>query len=395
MLQCIRNTKTRVLFYCGSIIPNLSLSNIGSMKLTACSKNTMKAPNPVTIASVFGFLPTDMTSIGQLIYSYFNKFPGLAHSAIAKKIVADHPTLFPNLEACRTMVRYYAGKAGKKNAKQVQLDPEMKKKTTQDKEVINRWNLPKSKAKGKQVYQIPSQYDRVLWISDIHIPNHDIQALTTALEFGIENKANCIVIGGDLLDNAPFTRFKVPPAAKFAREIFDQTIEFLQALRRNFKNAHIIYMQGNHDRWYEDWLMTHCPQVFDDPYYQVEARLQLEKFNIKFVRENIIVKAGKLPMLHGHTVVRGVFAPVNSARGAYLKTGHSIIIGHTHQVSEHSAKDLLGRKIKVWSTGCLCTLQPDYDPHNIRHSHGFAFIETEANGTYTVSNMEIIDGKIR
>jgi predicted phosphodiesterase len=285
------------------------------------------------------------------------------------------------------------GKQG--NKVRAQSKPEIMQKGKQSKDILDKWTLPKSKAKGRKIYQIPANHDRVLWISDIHFPNHDVKALTTALDYGIEHNANCIVIGGDLLDNAPFTRFTVPPSAKFAREVFDETVKFLNTLRRNFPDAHIVFMQGNHDKWYEQWLMTKCAEVFDDPYYQLEARLELDKLGIVYQPENVIVKAGKLPMLHGHTIVRGVFAPVNSARGAYIKSNHNLLIGHTHQVSVHSAKDLMGRPTKTWSTGCLCTLNPDYDPHNIRHTHGFAFITTEKNGEFTVRNIEIVNGKIR
>ena len=326
-----------------------------------------------------------------LIHKYLEEYKGLAYKTLAKKIYQDNSTVFSSFEQCYQKLRYHTGSSGKKNRKSKPVTESVKR----DQAIMNRWSIPKSKAKGRKIYQIPAQFDRVLWISDIHFPNHDILALSTALDYGLDKNANCIIIGGDLLDNAPFTRFQVPPSAKFAREVFDQTVEFLAALRKNFPKAHIIYMQGNHDRWYEDWLMSKCAEVFDDPHYQLETRLQLDRFNISYHRENVIVKAGKLPMLHGHTIVRGVFAPVNSARGAYTKSNHNLLIGHTHQVSVHSAKDLMGRPTKTWSTGCLCTLNPDYDPHNIRHTHGFAFITTEKNGNFIVNNFEIVNGEIR
>jgi predicted phosphodiesterase len=331
-----------------------------------------------------------------IVKSFITKFSGLSHRQISVKIYEENPHLFKNLENARTMVRYYAGKVGKKNRKSINnAKSGMESVAKQNKAVLEKWGISKTKAKGKKSYQIPSQYDRILWISDIHIPNHDEVALSTALEYGLSHKANCIIIGGDLLDNAPFTRFRVPPALRKAKDFFDQAVSFLTALRKNFPEAHIVYMEGNHDRWYSDWLIDHCAVVFDDPYYQLEARLKLEELNILFLTENVIVKAGKLPMLHGHTIVRGVFAPVNAARGAYTKSNHNLLIGHTHQVSVHSAKDLMGRPTKTWSVGCLCTLSPDYDPHNIRHSHGFAFITTETGGKFTVRNFEIVDGEIR
>lgn len=335
-----------------------------------------------------------MTTKGHLVKQYIKKFSGLAHKQIAKKIVDDHPTIFRDWIQAYELLRYYAGTKGKQSRKNIS-DKELPMIAKQNADLLKRWGLQKSKAKGKKVYQIPADKDKVLWISDIHIPNHDETALTTALEYGLANKANCIVIGGDLLDNAPFTRFRTPPDKKRAREYFDMATDFLSALRLNFPEALIIYMEGNHDRWYVDWLIDHCAIVFDDPHYQLETRLGLADLQIEYLKESVIVKAGKLPMLHGHTIVRGVFAPVNAARGAYIRSKHNLLIGHTHQVSMHSEKDITGKATKTWSTGCLCTLSPDYDPHNTKHGHGFAFIETEPNGAFTVKNFEIVDGIIR
>jgi predicted phosphodiesterase len=332
-----------------------------------------------------------LTSKGQLVVDYLKKFEGLSYRQISAKLHLDHPELFKDLEDARVRVRYYTGTMGKKNRNKATSIV----KSERSIEMKEKYGLKKSKSKGRKVYQIPVKYNRVCWISDLHIPNHDSEAITTALNYAKANDANCIIIGGDLMDNAPFTRFRVPPSARMARSIFEDTISFLKALRANFPDALILFMEGNHDRWYTDWLIDHCSVVFDDPYYHIESRLGLADLGIEYLKENVIVKAGKLPMLHGHTIVKGVFAPVNAARGAYIKSNHNLLIGHTHQVSVHSAKDLMGRPTKTWSTGCLCTLQPDYDPHNIRHCHGFAFITTDKNGNFAVNNIEIVDGEIR
>lgn len=66
----------------------------------------------------------------------------------------------------------------------------MEKEGKQNADVLKRWGLKKSKDKGRKVYQIPADKNKVLWISDIHIPNHNEQALVAALEYGINNKAN-------------------------------------------------------------------------------------------------------------------------------------------------------------------------------------------------------------
>ena len=119
-------------------------------------------------------------------------------------------------------------------------------------------------------------------MSDIHIPNHDAEALETAIRHGVKNKVNCIVIGGDLLDNTPFSRFDHKPTMNDARQYFVDCIRFLSSLRRTFPNAKIILMEGNHDAWYKRWLITKAPMLFNDSYYQLPERLGLNNFNIEF-----------------------------------------------------------------------------------------------------------------
>lgn len=332
---------------------------------------------------------------GKLIQRYMIKYNGLSKSQIARKIYDEFPHLFKHPEQIRRQIRYYTKSQGESNRKRITKNVDMSNQIKTDDAILQRWGIKKGKAQRRKVYQIPAERDRILWISDIHFPNHDEQALTVALEYGLDNNANCIVIGGDLLDNAPFTRFTTPPDKKKAREYFDMAIDFLAALRANFPEALIVYMEGNHDRWYTDWLINNCAVIFDDPYYQLEARLGLDEFEIEFLKENVMVKAGKLPMLHGHTIIRGIFAPVNAARGAYLRSKHNLLIGHTHQVSMHSEKDISGKATKTWSTGCLCVVPPAYDPHNTKQTHGFAWITTQKGGDFTVNNFEIIDGRIR
>lgn len=338
-------------------------------------------------------MPGKKKSNTEIVTKYLQKFTGLSHLQIAKKIYADHPHLFKDVEQVRTRLRYYTGSQGNYNRKNIK--PEEMIEAKQNDDVMKRWGLKKGDGKQPSAYRIPSNFNKHLWISDIHIPFHDERALTTALEYGLKHGANSIILGGDVLDNTSFTRHPAPPTMKKARQHFEDTKTFLVALRENFKDANIIWLTGNHDAWMERYLMDNCAVLFDDPYFKLEQRLGLEEVNIKYLPENQIAMIGKLPAIHGHQIMRGIFAPVNAARGAFLKTGHSIIIGHTHKKSEHNAKDIMGKHIKCISVGCLCNLRMIYDPFNNQNSHGFAFIETEPDGQYTVDNFEIINGKVR
>jgi hypothetical protein len=66
-----------------------------------------------------------------------------------------------------------------------------------------------------------------------------------------------------------------------------------------------------------------------------------------------------------------------------------MLIGHCHTTSEHSESNLDHDISTTYSTGCLCTLAPEYDPHNCKHNQGFAMIEVSDNGHYRVHNKRI------
>jgi hypothetical protein len=153
-------------------------------------------------------------------------------------------------------------------------------------------------------------------------------------------------------------------------------------------------MYGNHDIRYEHWLMMKAGEIFDDDYYHLEQRLALHEEKVKTIEDWRLVKIGKLSVTHGHHVLKGVFAPVNSARGVYTRAKQSTIIGHVHKVSTHSETDMDGNVVTTWSTGCLSEVKPDYSPLVSNYQHGFAHITVERNGEYHVRNFQIIKGKI-
>lgn len=154
-----------------------------------------------------------------------------------------------------------------------------------------------------------------------------------------------------------------------------------------------VAFSGNCNR-YEHWLMAKAPEVFDDPYYKMEERLRLNEERIHLIGDKTLVKAGKLNIHHGHLFFRGFIAPVNSARGLFLKAKESTICSHVHKISEHTETKLSGELTTCWSTGCLCELSPDYSPFANNYAHGFAHILVNDDRTYSVKNFRILNGKI-
>lgn len=331
------------------------------------------------------------TEMGLTVQKYCDKYPNMADLTLARKIYKDKPLLFKDVEAARTRVRYYRGHSGDNHRTSLE-DKRNVKPITHD--TRNAYCLPESAAEPKHPFILPKACNNILLISDLHIPYHDVEAISAAIKYGVDNKVNTVFINGDVMDFHMLSRFEKNPHARSVKDEFDMTRAVLQKIRDIFPDAAIYWLKGNHCKRYEKWLYAKAPEIFDDEYYQLENRLQLNDLRIKLLDDMQLVKAGKLFISHGHLMIRGVFAPVNAARGLYMQAKVSTIIGHTHSVSEHSEKNLKDELTTCWSMGCLCELRPDYNPFANKYSHGFAHVVVDNKGDFTVKNMRILNGKI-
>mgnify|MGYP006266621791 CR=1 FL=1 len=334
---------------------------------------------------------------GTIVKEYLRRFPNVATRALARKIYNENKLLFRDYEGARATVNYYRGKLGSSKGggnRHLESNEFYKEKNFSIMDKENRFGLPASHAGEKGIFEFGVRENKVLVLSDLHIPYHDIKALTAALEFGKEKGCNAILLNGDIIDCCLLSKFEKNPKARSFKEEVIAVKEFFEVLRKLFPKAKIVWLKGNHDMRYEKFLYSKCAEIFDDTYDTLEQRLDLKKYRIELLDEGVLVHVGKLMVTHGHLMIRGVFAPVNPARGIFLRAKDSLLIGHCHQVSEHTERTLGDKVISCWSTGCLCTLNQHYDPHNTKHSHGFAYIEVKKDGEYNVYNKRIIKGKI-
>jgi predicted phosphodiesterase len=326
----------------------------------------------------------------QLAKQFRQKYPDYPTLKLARIMYKEHNLEFPNLESVRTVLRTIEGKLGKKKRESIP-DKSMFKEEARP---LNPYNLPESYKEDRKPFKLPLACNNILLISDLHIPYHDIEAVTTALDYGKEKNVNTIFINGDLIDNAQVSRFERDMKKRSVKQEFDATKQFLVSLRQAFPNASIYWLKGNHCVRWEKFLAQKVSEIWDDPYFHLEERLRLNEEKINIIDDTILVKAGKLSITHGHHIFKGIFSPVSPARGAYMKAKQSVIVGHLHRASQNSEMDLDGNVISCWSQACLCELRPNYSPLVSNSQHGFAHILIEPNGNYTVHNYQIINGKV-
>lgn len=325
-----------------------------------------------------------------VVREYRKKYPDMPTLKLARVIYNENSILFTTVDAVRSILRRIEGKTGIDSSKATK-DKQFKLDKARP---LNPYNLPESYVEKTELLQLPVGCNNILLISDLHIPYHDIQAVTCALDYGKEKNINTIIINGDLIDNHMVSRFESDPRKRSVKQEFAATKEFLIALRAAFPAAEIYWIKGNHCVRWEKFLLMKVREIWDDDYFHLEQRLQLNDVKVRLIDDKTLVRAGKLNITHGHYVFKGVFAPVNPARGAWMKAKHNIIVGHLHRPSHHPEVDINGNITAAWSTGCLCELKPTYSPIVSNAMHGFAHIVVEKNGDFRVFNHQIINGKI-
>jgi predicted phosphodiesterase len=324
----------------------------------------------------------------QTAQQYHDRFSDTPTLTLARKIYKENDKLFKDIEDARVTLRYVRGQKGEANRKITGHKNEDLKYN------YNPFKLPESSAEERKPFHLPVGCNNILLISDLHIPYHDVAAVTAAFKYGIDQKVNTIFINGDLMDFCLISRFEKNPAKRSVKFEIDTAKAFLDAMREAFPTQQIYFLKGNHDIRLEAYMRVKAPEILDIEEFRMESLLNFNKYKIHSIDDNVLVKAGHLSITHGHHVMRGFFAPVNSARGVYMKAKQSTIIGHVHKVSEHTETNMDGEMTTTWSTGCLCELKPDYSPLVSNYAHGFAHIQVHKDRSYSVTNKRIFNGEI-
>lgn len=334
-----------------------------------------------------------MNSLKQdVVKSYITKYSDLPNKMLAELIFTKEEGLFATKEAARATIRYYKGANGERARKAAKNSGHFEQPTISSIQeglkklgIVSRSEAPEHLQLGEGKYLI---------LSDIHIPFQNDEALASALQYGVDNGATHIILNGDILDCYDVSRFLKETKRPRISEELEMGRSFFSFLRDLFPDAPIYYKLGNHEERMRHYLLRNAREMSDIEDLSLEALLKVGEFGIRVVNREMI-KLGKLTVIHGHELGESVFSPVNPARGMFLKAKTSVLFGHNHQVSHHSENNLHNDQVGVWSTGCLCELTPEYRPYAYtKWSHGFAFVRVNADGTFHVDNLKILDGKI-
>jgi predicted phosphodiesterase len=333
----------------------------------------------------------------EIVNSYLDKQsdPHFSNRTLAKKIIQENPGLFEltdrDIDNVRRMIRTRRGASGTKGNNLIR--PELIRPEMKPSEYMKQY-LGKAVEPKERNWKLPKEHKKVLVIGDLHIPYHNVDAIYTALDYGVSEDVDAIYLNGDIIDFAKISRWMKDPSVPSPQVEIEMVQEFLYGLKG--LGLPIYYKMGNHeDRW-NAYLLQSAPELYDLDALQIKSILGLEDFDIELIDSKQIAHFGKLMVIHGHEFGESTFSPVNPARGIFLRAKTSVLSGHNHQTSAHHENDLNGNPTACFSLGCLCDLSPDYRPFAFtKWNHGFAIVSIEDNGYFTVDNHRIIEGRVR
>lgn len=319
---------------------------------------------------------------GEIVKEYLRRFPSLSSRKIAELLMRDLPTDFKSEEYCRGIVRYYRGGNGEKN----------RAKLTEE-TYIPKVMVPKDEKRDMTPYIIPADAWPIVAAGDVHLPYHDQEAVEIMLERAIEVKAKTLLMAGDWMDMYQVSRFQKDPRLRNVKDEIAMFNELVAEIRKVLPNTKLIFKVGNHEKRFDDYLMTNAAALYDLEELRLAQVLKLKAQGIDLVESMRVMRFRSLNIIHGHEYVFSISNPVNPARGLFTRAKKSTMCFHHHRSSEHTETTITGDVITCWSVGCLCDLKPEYLSLN-SWNLGFAEIYGDDSGGYHVGNRRIIDYRL-
>jgi predicted phosphodiesterase len=301
---------------------------------------------------------------------------------LARILYNENKLSFKDVEAARTTLRRIEGKKGDKDySKATHKTPNRP---------YNPYNLPDSDAKEYKPFNMPF-YEKVGVMNDIHVPYHNIPAVTAAIDFLKKSEINALFLNGDVLDIHPLSYFERDPKAKRFNEELDTMKRLFEILQKELK-CKIYFKFGNHEERYDKFLLQKAHELVGVEEFELENIVK-RRFDCEVIRDKRLVIINGLPYVHGHEFGRGVFSPVNAARGLFNQAKHSAVKGDCHTTSEHTETDVMGKIMTTYSVGALCDLNPKWLPLN-KWNHGVAVQHNSGKNKYLLENRRIFKGEI-
>ena len=179
-----------------------------------------------------------------------------------------------------------------------------------------------------------------VFISDVHLPFQDDDALDLTFEIIRDYKPSLVWLGGDIIDGYALSSWLTSSQINLKEEIFAAE-SFFERLRKICPNAEIVWQMGNHEVRFLRYILKKASKLEDlillKRGLSIEDIFLTEKFKIKIVDGPALI--GKLYHLHGHEK-RNYGNIVHVALNMLRWLHKSVIFGHFHVLQRFPIKEV-------------------------------------------------------
>jgi predicted phosphodiesterase len=241
-----------------------------------------------------------------------------------------------------------------------------------------------------------------MFMPDLHIPYQDPEALGCFLHALSTIKPRYLVILGDFIDGAAFSKhalrsFKECKAADFKTSEIDPANELLDRMSKYA--GKIIYIEGNHEARIECAALR-LGRAMESVYSLISPQSLLSAGRsakeFEWVSYHQEFKKAHHKVTHRLLTFHGL-STAKHAPAKHLEKlkNYSCVYGHTHRAQSDTRRDPISDDVHVaLSPGCLSKLQPLYMHSNPSEwSHGFALSHCRPDGRFTLFNVGIEHGQ--
>jgi len=214
-----------------------------------------------------------------------------------------------------------------------------------------------------------------LYISDIHIPFADFNAMNKCIDFIKKKKPENIILGGDIIDFYTLSKFDKDPLIniRFNNEV-DEIKKFFGVLRKASKKSKIYYLSGNHELRLIKFLRTKAPELLGLVNLEFENLFELEKFNIEWIDENQVLQLDDWIIRHGHENPGVSSVPGGNARKRATMYGGNFIQGHCHRGNVLTIPNYRNIYFYAIENPCLCIRDAEYMRGFAQWQQGWTFV---------------------
>lgn len=236
----------------------------------------------------------------------------------------------------------------------------------------DRWEIPAPTG-------TTGRYERVVFWPDTHLPYQDDKAVALALRVVEYYQPHRLILLGDTIDCAGFSRFPrdtVDARNRLSTELAEWSA-LAELLKMKTPGAIRDYIRGNHEARIEKWLYGQ-PQLHGFDGFNLGYLLKLGDHGFtQNVHEELTLCNGSLTVTHGSRI-GGQFAGT-AARQEMARYGTSGVSGHTHRLAKYVQRDKVG--LRAWvESGHLAANPPHYAPTVQNWAQGVTVGELSVDG---------------